>query len=79
MCLAIPGKVEKIENNKAIVNFGGIKRKADISFIENINIGEYVLVHAGFAIQKVDEESARETYRLLNEIQKEELEKEWSE
>ncbi len=74
MCLAIPGKVINIEGNKAIVDFGGIKRKADITFLEDVYVGDYILIHVGFAIQKVDQETARETYRLLAEVEKEELE-----
>lgn len=76
MCLAIPGQVDSIEEKKATVNFGGIKRKVDLSLIDDIKVGEYILVHVGFAIQKVEEEVARETYRLLAEVDKEGLEDE---
>ncbi|PIN91550.1 HypC/HybG/HupF family hydrogenase formation chaperone [Candidatus Pacearchaeota archaeon CG10_big_fil_rev_8_21_14_0_10_32_14] len=69
MCLAIPGKIIEIKEKKAIVDFGGIKREADISFVEDLHINDFVLVHVGFAIQKVEEEVARETYRLLAEIE----------
>ncbi|MBM3281779.1 MAG: HypC/HybG/HupF family hydrogenase formation chaperone [Candidatus Diapherotrites archaeon] len=78
MCLAIPGKIVSIDGKHAIVDFGGIRRKADISFIENPAVGEYLLVHVGFGIQKVDAEVARETYRLLAEVEKEELQRELS-
>ena len=68
MCLAIPGKVVEIEDNTATVDYGKLKRKADISMIDSVKEGDYILVHVGFAIQKVDEKTAKETYRLLDEI-----------
>jgi len=77
MCLAIPGKITKVEKNKkATVDFGGVKRSVDTTFIETPKVGEYVLVHVGCAIQKVEEAAAKETYRLLYEIRKEDLEQE---
>lgn len=77
MCLAIPGKIIEIKHDKkATVDFGGVKRSVDTTFIEDPEIGEYVLVHVGCAIQKVEEAAARETYRLLAEIRKEDLEEE---
>ena len=77
MCLAIPGKITELrEGNKATVDFGGVKRSVDTTFLEDPAMGEWVLVHVGCAIQKVEEEAARETYRLLYEMRKEDLEKE---
>jgi hydrogenase expression/formation protein HypC len=76
MCLAIPGKIVEITGKKAVVDFGGLRRKADISLIEKCAVNEYVLVHVGFAIQKVDEVTARETHRLLSEIDKEAMDQE---
>jgi hydrogenase expression/formation protein HypC len=76
MCLAIPGKIERIEGKKATVNFDGVKRNVDISLLDSVKLDDYVLVHVGFAIQKVDEEIARETYRLLDEIDKQAIQKE---
>jgi hydrogenase expression/formation protein HypC len=76
MCLAIPGKLVEINGYNGIADFSGVRRKVDISFLEDPKLGDYILVHVGFAIQKVEEEIARETYRLLDEISKEELEKE---
>ena len=76
MCLAIPGKVESIEEKKAIVNFGGIRRQVDLSFLLDTEVDDWLLVHVGFAIQKIDEESARETFRLLADSRKDELEAE---
>lgn len=76
MCLAIPGKVEAVDKKKATVNFGGIKRQVDLSFLEDTAVGDWLLVHVGFAIQKVDEESARTTYRLLADSRRAELDAE---
>ena len=76
MCLAIPGKVESIDAKKAVVNFGGIRRQVDLSFLLDTEVGDWLLVHVGFAIQKIDEESARETFRLLADSRKDELEAE---
>ena len=65
-----------ISGKKATVDFGGLKRKVDISLIDKCNLNDYVLVHVGFAIQKVDEVTARETYRLLSEMDKEAMKQE---
>ncbi len=79
MCLALPGKIVSIEDKKAVVNFGGVKRQVDLSFLADARIGEWVLVHVGFAIQKVDEKSAYETYHLLAKMDKEALDREINE
>jgi len=68
MCLAIPAKVVKIQNSKAEVDFGeGVLREVDISLVE-VKVGEYVLVHAGYAIQVLSREEAEETLRLWREL-----------
>jgi len=68
MCLAIPAKVVSIAGNKAKVDFGeGVLREVDITLV-NVEVGEYVLVHAGYAIQVLSSEEAEETLRLWNEI-----------
>lgn len=69
MCLAIPMKILKIESDKAIVSSGGVQRSIGISFLNNPRIGDYVIVHAGFAIEKLDPVKAKETLKLLEEIQ----------
>ena len=77
MCLAIPGQITEVfDGKKATVNFSGVKKRVDTTFLESVSVGDYVLVHVGCAIQKVDEEAAKETYRLLAEIRREDLEKE---
>ena len=70
MCLAIPGKIVDIdvENERAVVDYGdGTKREANITLVE-VKIGDYVLVHAGFAIQVLDEKDAKETLDLFREM-----------
>jgi len=67
MCLAIPGKILSISGQNAMIDFGGVKREANVSLIEP-RVGDYVVVHAGFAIQVVDEEEARETIKLWEEL-----------
>lgn len=67
MCLAVPGKVVEINGHTARVDYGGVVREANISLVD-VDVGDYVLVHAGFAIQKVDEEAAKETLELWREI-----------
>ncbi len=68
MCLAIPAKILKIENNLAQVDMGGVERQADVRMIDNIKVGEYVLIHAGFAIERMGEKEAEETLKLLREM-----------
>ncbi|AGB05038.1 hydrogenase assembly chaperone HypC/HupF [Aciduliprofundum sp. MAR08-339] len=58
MCLAIPGKIVKIEGNVAIVDYGGIKKEARIDFVPDVRIGDYVIVHTGFAIEKLKKDEA---------------------
>jgi hydrogenase expression/formation protein HypC len=68
MCLAIPVKITKLEGTAAEVDMGGVKRDADMRFVDNVQVGDYVLIHAGFAIEKIDEKQARETLELLKDV-----------
>lgn len=68
MCLAIPARVISVEGNTATVDFGGVTRSVSIALLENVEIGEYVLVHTGYAIQKMDREEAEKTLELWREI-----------
>jgi hydrogenase expression/formation protein HypC len=68
MCLGIPMKVVEVHGDKGMVEIGGVKREASFQLLENVKVGEYVLVHAGYAINKIDEEEAQETLDLLREI-----------
>jgi hydrogenase expression/formation protein HypC len=67
MCLAIPSRITKIENNMATIDVEGVQREASLLLLEDARVGDYVIVHAGFAIQKLDESAARETLDLLRE------------
>jgi hydrogenase expression/formation protein HypC len=67
MCLAIPSKIVKIEDNVATIDVDGVQREASLLLVENTRIGDYVIVHAGFAINKINEEDALESLKLLRE------------
>ena len=67
MCLAIPSKITRIENNMATIDVDGVQRQASLLLLEDAKVGEYVIVHAGFAIQRIDDEAAKETLALLRE------------
>jgi hydrogenase expression/formation protein HypC len=68
MCLAIPAKVMNLQGDKANVDFGqGVLREVNVSLVE-AKVGDYVLVHAGYAIQIIEEEDAKETINLWNSI-----------
>jgi hydrogenase expression/formation protein HypC len=70
MCLAVPAKVVRIDGDVANVDFGeGVLREVNVSLVE-AKVDEYVLVHAGYAIQVIDKNEAEETFRLWNEILK---------
>ncbi|MFN2517008.1 MAG: HypC/HybG/HupF family hydrogenase formation chaperone [Pyrinomonadaceae bacterium] len=73
MCLAIPGKIVEIvdeDNHIAKVEVGGVKRNINIGMLDKdeARVGDYVLIHVGFAMSKVDEQEAHETLRVLKEI-----------
>ena len=68
MCLSIPAKIVSINGNMAEVSVGGTIFKAGLQMIENAKVGDYILLHAGFAIQKISEEEAVETLRLFEEM-----------
>jgi len=67
MCLAIPSKIVKIENNMATIDVDGVKRDASLLLLDEPKVGDYVIVHAGFAIHKIDEADALESLKLLRE------------
>ena len=72
MCLAIPGKVVEVFDQQGMrmakVQFGGILREACLEYVPETQVGDYVLVHVGFAISRLDEEEAQRTYQLLEEL-----------
>jgi hydrogenase expression/formation protein HypC len=65
MCLAIPGKVEEITTEGGLrmgrVNFGGVVKKVCLDYVPEVEVGDYTIVHVGFALSKIDEETARQT------------------
>ena len=67
MCLAIPSKIVKIENNVATIDVDGVRRQASLLLVENPEVGDYVIVHAGFAINKINEKDALESLNLIRE------------
>ena len=68
MCLAIPALIKSIEGTNAIAEIGGVTRPVSIALTPEAQVGSYVLVHTGFAINVVDAEEAQETLRLLTEL-----------
>lgn len=67
MCLAIPSRITGIDDQMATIDVDGVQRQASLLLLEDARVGDYVIVHAGFAIKKLDEEAALETLRLLRE------------
>ncbi len=67
MCLAIPSRITHIENQMATIDVDGVKRESSLLLLEDAKVGDYVIVHAGFAINKLDEAAALETLRILRE------------
>jgi hydrogenase expression/formation protein HypC len=69
MCLSIPGKVISIENDIATVSVGGSEVQAGLQLLDDVKIGDYVLVHSGFALQLISEEEAARTLELIRELE----------
>jgi len=68
MCLAVPAKVKSINRDRALVDFGGIGKEISLGILNGVKKGDYVLVHAGFAIGKVYQKEAEDTLRALKEL-----------
>ena len=72
MCLAIPGKIESVQEGKdvrtGVVSFGGISKEVCLTLVPEARVGDYVIVHVGFAISKVNEQAAQESLALLEEM-----------
>jgi hydrogenase expression/formation protein HypC len=72
MCLGVPGRVEQVWDaggtRMATVDFGGIRKDVCLAYVPEVEVGDYTVVHVGFAITKLDEESALETLHLFNQI-----------
>lgn len=70
MCLAIPAKIVSIKDKEAVIEIGGIRREASLWLTPEAKVGDYVLLHTGFAIAVLDEEEARQTLALIEEVAK---------
>ncbi len=72
MCLAVPGRVESIHEDRGLrmgrVDFGGVVKEVCLAYLPELAVGDYAIVHVGFAISKIDEATARETLRTLEAI-----------
>jgi len=68
MCLAVPMQITEIKDSQAIIAAGGVQRQISLLLLPEAQVGDYVLVHAGFAIQRLDEAEAQETLRLWAEL-----------
>jgi hydrogenase expression/formation protein HypC len=73
MCLGIPGKIIEIDNSQALpmgkVDFGGVVKEVCLAYVPEVEIGDYVIIHVGFAISQLDEQEAHETLKLLAEME----------
>ena len=69
MCLSIPAKVEQIDGEMAVVSVGGTKYNASLQMLDDVKIGDYILMHTGFAIQKMSEEEALESLKVFEEFE----------
>ncbi|MBW2690066.1 MAG: HypC/HybG/HupF family hydrogenase formation chaperone [Deltaproteobacteria bacterium] len=67
MCLGVPMQVKTIENEMAVCEIDGVQREASLMMIDDIQVGDYVLIHAGFAIEKIDDDEAQLTLQALRE------------
>ncbi|MEA4836059.1 MAG: HypC/HybG/HupF family hydrogenase formation chaperone [Anaeromusa sp.] len=68
MCLAVPAQIVEREDMLATVDVGGVQRQVSMLLLPEAQIGDYVLIHAGFAMQQIDEEEAKLTWSLLQEM-----------
>ena len=68
MCLSVPARIVQVESNRAKAEVGGLLREISIDLCPEVAVGEYVLIHAGFAIQRLDEKEAKETLDLLKQL-----------
>jgi len=68
MCLGVPMRVVSINDEVAVCEIDGVKREASLMMVQNVAVGDFVLIHAGFAIEKLDEEDAKQTLQLFREL-----------
>lgn len=70
MCIAVPGRVISIRDKVGKVDFSGVFREVSLEFLNNISVGDYVIVHTGYAIEKLKEEDAKDLLELFEELKK---------
>jgi len=70
MCLGVPVKIIEREGEEGIAEFKGVKRRISLELLDEVKVGDYVILHAGFAIQRLDKEDALETLKLFEELEK---------
>ena len=68
MCLAVPMQVKEIDSDTAICEIDGVRRNASLMMLDDVSIGDFVLIHAGFAIEKLDPDEAEKTLQMFREI-----------
>ena len=68
MCLGVPAKILETGDGTAVVELGGVRREISVMLVDDVSVGEWVIVHAGFAIEKLSEEAAEQTLALFREI-----------
>lgn len=71
MCLGTPGRVEEVNGEEVVVSFGGTRRSVRLDLIDKVSVGDYVIVHAGFAIEVLDQQEALKTLETLKQVFKE--------
>lgn len=74
MCLAVPGKIVSVSGDEPLgragkIDFGGVLKEASLAYVPDVRIGDYVIVHAGFALSKVDEEEAQKVFEYLRQME----------
>ncbi len=69
MCLAIPAEVLKVDGNKGVVDYGGLEQEVSLDLVEDVRPGDYVLVHVGFAIEKLSKDAALDTLAIFKELE----------
>ena len=68
MCLAIPMEITEIKGNEAVAEAGGIRKDVRLDLLEGAEIGDFILIHTGYAIEKLDPKEARETLELIKQV-----------
>lgn len=68
MCLSVPAEVLSINGDRSRVSVGGVEYNAGLQLVEDVSVGDFILIHSGYAIQKIDKEEAEKTFELFNSI-----------